>query len=385
MKKKIILYSSSRADIDRYVPILKKILQEKIFQPIIFLSSFHKLNQFGNYSYEIKKLKIKIIQSNFNKRLKDTYVSKVDHYCFDMKNLSKTLERNKPSFLILLGDRFEIISAAMPAILQNIPIVHFYGGSVTEGAIDDKIRHAITKLSNIHFVSNKSYLKRIIHLGEESWRIKLVGLDYLSELKNQKLLSKKNFYKKFNLSHNKKTLFATFHPVTLEKKDLNNQIRNFLTAIEKTNFQCIFTYPNSDMGFEIILKEIKKLIKKNKKKYFLLKKLNIEDYANLIKNCDIVIGNSSMGIVDTAIFKKPVINIGNRQKGKILPKNVINCSHNYEEILKCIKFSESSIFKKHLLNLKNPYNPKVYNLSKFLYNLMISKKNKINIKKFIDK
>ena len=126
MKKKIILYSSSRADIDRYVPILKKILQEKIFQPIIFLSSFHKLNQFGNYLYEIKKLKIKIIQSNFNKRLKDTYISKIDHYCFDMKNLSKTLERNKPSFLILLGDRFEIVSAAMPAILQNIPIVHFY-------------------------------------------------------------------------------------------------------------------------------------------------------------------------------------------------------------------------------------------------------------------
>ena len=384
MKKKIILYSSSRADIDRYVPILKKILQEKIFQPIIFLSSFHKLNQFGNYLYEIKKLKIKIIKSNFNKRLKDTYISKVEHYCFDMKNLSKTLERNKPSFLILLGDRFEIVSAAMPAILQNIPIVHFYGGSVTEGAIDDKIRHAITKLSNIHFVSNKRYLKRIIHLGEESWRTKLVGLDYLSELKNQKLLSKKNFYKKFNLSHGKKTLFATFHPVTLEKKDLNNQIRNFLTAIEKTNFQCIFTYPNSDMGFEIILKEIKKLINKNKKKYFLLKKLNIEDYANLIKNCDLVIGNSSMGIVDTATFKKPVINIGNRQKGKILPKNVINSPHNYKEILKCIKFSETSNFKKQLLNLKNPYSPRVYNLSKFLYSLMISKKNKINTKKFID-
>ena len=98
-----------------------------------------------------------------------------------------------------------------------------------------------------------------------------------------------------------------------------------------------------------------------------------------------IVGNSSSGILEAATYKKPVINIGNRQKGKILPKNVINCSHNYEEILKCIKFSESNIFKKQLLNLKNPYNPRVYNLSKFLYNSMISKKNKINIKKFIDK
>ncbi|MBD1139294.1 UDP-N-acetylglucosamine 2-epimerase (hydrolyzing) [Pelagibacterales bacterium SAG-MED46] len=385
MKKKIILYSSSRADIDRYIPILKKISQEKIFQPIIFLSSFHKRSQFGNYLYEIKKLKIKIIQSTFKKKLNDTYVSKIEHYCFDMKNLNKILIKNKPSFLILLGDRFEIVSAAMPAILQNIPIIHFYGGSITEGAIDDKIRHAITKLSNIHFVANKKYLKRIIHLGEESWRTKLVGLDYLNELKNQKFLSKKNFFKKLKISTGEKTLFATFHPITLEKKDLNNQIKNFLKAIEKTKFQCIFTYPNSDMGFEIILKKIKEFIRKNQKKYILLKKLNIEDYANLIKNCDLVIGNSSMGIVDTAAFKKPVVNIGTRQKGKIFPKNVINSSHHYKEILKSIKFSQSSIFKKQLLNLKNPYSPRVYNLSKFLYNLMISKKNKINIKKFIDK
>ena len=385
MKKKIILYSSSRADIDRYIPVLKKILEEKLFEPIIFLSSFHKKSQFGNYLYEIKKLKIKIIQKTYKKKLNDTYTSKVDHYCFDMKNINETLIKNKPIFLILLGDRFEIVSAAMPAVLQNIPIIHFYGGSVTEGAIDDKIRHAITKLSNVHFVSNKTYLKRVIRLGEESWRTKLVGLDYLNELKKQKFMTKSLFFKKLKLNASKKTLFATLHPVTLEKKFLNFQIKNFLLAIEKSNFQCVFTYPNSDMGYDLILKKIKKFVKNDSKKYILLKKLNINNYANLLKHCDLVIGNSSMGIVDTAGFKKPVVNIGNRQKGKIQPKNIINSSLHFKEILKCINYSQSGIFKKQLLNLKNPYSPRVYNLSKFLYSLIVSKKNNLNIKKFIDK
>ena len=198
-------------------------------------------------------------------------------------------------------------------------------------------------------------------------------------------MTKSLFFKKLKLNSSKKTLFATLHPVTLEKKFLNFQIKNFLLAIEKSNFQCVFTYPNSDMGYDLILKKIKKFVKNDSKKYILLKKLNINNYANLLKHCDLVIGNSSMGIVDTAVFKKPVVNIGNRQKGKIQPKNIINSSLYFKEILKCINYSQSVIFKKQLLNLKNPYSPRVYNLSKFLNNLIVSKKNNINIKKFIDK
>ena len=120
--------------------------------------------------------------------------------------------------IIILGDRFEITSAVIPSILQNIVIIHLYGGAVTEGAIDDKIRHAVTKLSNVHLVLHKKYLKRVIQLGEEPWRIKLIGLDFLNELKKQKIMSKKDLFKKLKLDKSKKTFFATYHPVTLEKK-----------------------------------------------------------------------------------------------------------------------------------------------------------------------
>ena len=386
MKKKILLYSSSRADIDRYVPIIKKICKEKIFQPVLFLSSFHKQKNFGNYLYEIKKLKIKVLKNKLNNDLHDTYESKIDHYCYDVKNFNESIIKVKPIMIILLGDRFEIFSAAIPAVLQDIPIVHFYGGAVTEGAIDEKIRHAVTKLSNIHLLANKKYNDRVLQLGEEVWRTKLVGLDFLDELKNQKILPRNDFFSKFGLSSKLKTFFATFHPVTLEKENLKFQIKNFLLAIEKSKFQCIFTYPNSDLGYETILREIEKFIrKKGSIKHILLRKLNINDYSNVLKNCDVVIGNSSMGIVDAASFKKPVINIGNRQKGKFFPKNVVNSNYHYKSILRSLKHINLKKYNKKLSNLKNPYEPKKYNLSKFLNNLLVSKGKNINKKIFVER
>lgn len=384
MKKKILIYSSSRADIDRYIPILKKILKENIFNPILFLSSFHKKENFGNYKFEIKKLKIRLIENNIKNKLNDKYSSIIDHYCADIKKFNKVLTLLKPNIVIVLGDRYEIISAVITSVIQNIPIVHLYGGAVTEGAIDEKIRHAVTKFSNVHLVLHKKYLKRVCQLGEEKWRTKLIGLDFLNELKHQKIISRKKLFKKINLLPNQKTFFATFHPVTLENKKLSDQMQNFLKAIKSSNYQCIFTYPNSDTGNNIIIKKINNFISKDKNKYIFLKKLNLHDYANILKHCDVVIGNSSMGIVDAAIFKKPVINIGIRQKGKISSKNIVHTNNEKNSIIKAIKYVESLKFKKTIKNLNYPYKPQKYNLSKFLNSLLISNKNDINKKKFID-
>ena len=384
MKKKILIYSSSRADIHRYIPIIKKILSENLFKPILFLSSFHKKKNFGNFKYEIKKLNIKLIDNNIKSKLYDNYSSIINHFCADIKKFNKVLSLLRPKMIIVLGDRYEITSAVLPSVIQNVPIVHLYGGAVTEGAIDEKIRHAITKFSNIHLVLHKNYFNRIIQLGEEKWRTKIIGLDYLRELKEQKILSKKLLFKKINLSANKKTFFATFHPVTLETKNLSNQIKNFLGAIKKSNYQCIFTYPNSDRGHSLIIKEIKNFIQKREDKYIFLKKLNLLEYSNILRYCDVVIGNSSIGIVEAASFKKPVINIGNRQKGKIFPKNVVTCNYTQNNIINSIKYVESLKFEKTLKGLKNPYEPKIYNLSRFLNMLLVTKKSDINKKKFID-
>lgn len=384
MKQKILIYSSSRADIDRYIPIIKKILKENLFQPIIFFSSFHKKKNFGNYKFEIKKLKIRFIENNLRFRLNDNYSSKINHYCADVKKFNQTLRSLKPKIIIILGDRWETISAAVPSIIQNIPIIHLYGGAITEGAIDEKIRHAVTKFSNAHLVLHKKYQKRIIQLGEEKWRTKVIGLDFLNELKHQKLMSRKKLYQKIKLSPDKKTFFATFHPVTLEYKKLSSHIKNFLEAIQKSGYQCIFTYPNSDVGYKLIVNRINKFILKKKNKYIFIKKLSLSDYASILKQCDAVIGNSSMGIVDAAIFKKPAINIGNRQKGKIYSDNIVHSKNTKSSILKSIKYIDTEKFKKKLKISENPYKPQKYNLSKFLNSLLVSKKNDIYKKKFVD-
>ncbi len=384
MKKKILIYSSSRADIDRYVPIIKKILKENIFEPILFLSSFHKEKDSKKKLYEIKKLKIKLVKNNIKNKLNDNYTSTIEHFCYDLKRFNKILLKLKPKMVFILGDRFEIISASISSVLQDITIIHLYGGAVTEGAVDEKIRHAVTKLSNIHLVLNKKYLKRVTQLGEEPWRIKLVGLEFLNELKNQNIMSKKTLFKKLNLNTKIKTFFATYHPVTLEKDNHKYQIKNFLNAINKSKYQCIFTYPNFDSGYKLIIDEIKKLTKSNKRRYIFLKKLDLLEYASVLKHCDAIIGNSSLGIVDSTLFKKPVINIGNRQKGKIFSKNIIQSKNNSNDIINSINFLESKKFKKSIRNLKNPYEPQKYNLSKFLNSLLTSKKYNINKKKFID-
>jgi len=384
MKKKILIYSSSRADIDRYVPIIKKILKENIFEPILFLSSFHKKKDSKKKLYEIQKLKIKLIQNNLKNKLNDNYISTIEHFSSDLKKFNKTLLKFRPKIVFILGDRFEITSASIPSVLQDITIVHLYGGSVTEGALDEKIRHAVTKLSNIHLVLNKKYSKRVSQLGEEPWRIKIVGLEFLNELKNQKIMSKKTLFKKFNFNTKIKTFFATYHPVTLEKDNHKYQIKNFLNAINKSKYQCIFTYPNFDSGYKLIINEIKKLTRSNKRKYIFLKKLDLLEYTSVLKHCDAIIGNSSLGIVDSASFEKPVINIGNRQKGKIFSKNIIQSKNNSSDIIKSINFLETKKFRKRLRNLKNSYEPQKYNLSKFLNSLLTSKKYNISKKKFID-
>ena len=165
-------------------------------------------------------------------------------------------------------------------------------------------------------------------------------------------MSKKTLFKKLNLNTKIKTFFATYHPVTLEKDNHKYQIKNFLNAINKSKYQCIFTYPNFDSGDKLIIDEIKKLTKSNKRRYIFLKKLDLLEYASVLKHCD-AIGNSSLGIVDSTLFKKPVINIGNRQKGKIFSKNIIQSKNNSNDIINSINFLESKNLKKHQ-KLKKP-------------------------------
>jgi len=284
---------------------------------------------------------------------------------------------------MVFGDRYEMLAGPSAAIPFNLPVIHFYGGAVTLGATDELVRHAITKLSHLHFVALPIYKKRLLQMGEESWRIKVIGIPNIKKLKEQRILSTKNLSKIFNLNFQQPVIFSTFHSTTLELPNLNLQIKNYLNAIKKTNLQCIFTYPNGDRGYKKIISKTKNFCKKNKK-YKFVKSLSPELFSNLLKKSSIMVGNSSSGIVEAASFKLAVVNIGSRQDGKVRPKNIIDCANNKNLIYKSIRHGLSKKFQNKLKNISNPYDQNISldQIYKFIINQKIS--DKLLRKKFIN-
>ena len=235
-------------------------------------------------------------------------------------------------------------------------------------------------MSHYHFVLLNQYRNRLINLGEESWRVKTIGMPSLTKnIKNK--IPKNSFLEKYNLS--KPYAILTFHPVTLEINKINIQISSLVKAIKKSKLKIIMTYPNADPEFNKIIKKFKQAFK-DKNKFLMVKNLGQKNYFNILNTADLMIGNSSSGIVEAASFNLPVVNIGSRQTGKFKPKNVIDTGYNYKDILKGIKKAMNKNFKKSLKNLKNPYESKmnISNIIKLI--LRVNRSDKYLKKKFID-
>ena len=256
---------------------------------------------------------------------------------------------------MVLGDRIELIPICYSALLFNIPIVHFNGGELTEGLMDDAIRHSVTKLSHIHFVSNEIYKKRVIQMGENPKKVFNIGGTSIDNIKNTKLLKKEQLEKKLGLQFNKKTFLVTYHPVTLDKKNSEKEINNLLNVLSNyKNNQIIITGTNIDPNNNYIKKKISKFSKRNSNvKYF--DSLGHTNYLSIMNTCDLVVGNSSSGILEAPFLKKPVINIGIRQGGRLKSKNIISCKSSKKDIERAFKISESRKFKNQLKNFKTFY------------------------------
>jgi UDP-hydrolysing UDP-N-acetyl-D-glucosamine 2-epimerase len=262
-------------------------------------------------------------------------------------------------------------------------VIHLYGGAVTIGAIDELIRHSITKLSHFHLVAHNDYKNRIKQLGEESKRIKNIYMPEIFLMKREKIISKQLLFDKFNFDIKKKIILVTYHPETLNQKNSIRNFNNMISVLLKLRMQVIFTYPNSDFGHRFIINKYKKLCSKLIN-FRLIENAGQNLYVNLLKNSDLMLGNSSSGIVEAASFKLPVINIGNRQTGKVKPSNVIDCDGSLKSLKAKISLGLSSKFKNKIKKLKNPYEKKI-NLKKLIKKIILESKNKdFLIKKFID-
>jgi GDP/UDP-N,N'-diacetylbacillosamine 2-epimerase (hydrolysing) len=298
-----------------------------------------------------------------------------------MISFADYFEKLKPDMLIVLGDRYETLAVATVAMNQRIPIAHLYGGETTEGAIDESIRHAITKLSYLHFTSAEEYRDRVIQLGENPERVFCVGAIGIENILNEKLLSKVEIAESIKFELNKPYAMVTFHPVTLEDNKSEEQIKVLLEVCEcYKDMKFIFTKANADASGRIINQRIEDFVKKNDNA-IVFTSLGMIRYLSALKYCDMVIGNSSSGLVEAPSFGIPTINIGDRQRGRLQADSVINCEPIKKDIEKAIQLALTKEFKKKAKNTINPYgNGKtsckiVEKIKDFLIN------DKVNLKK----
>ena len=258
----------------------------------------------------------------------------------------------RPDLLLILGDRYEMLAVASTALIYKIPIAHLHGGEITEGAFDDAIRHAITKMSHLHFTSTEAYRQRVIQLGEQPDRVFNVGALGVENILKNDFMSKAELEQSLNFEMTDKCFLCTYHPVTLSNMSSETQIMNLLQALDEyKDHHIIFTYSNSDTNSQIIIKRIQEYVDRNPRRCMFIPSLGQRRYFSALKYVKAVIGNSSSGIIEVPSFGIPTLDIGDRQKGRIAADSVIHCGYSTEEIKKGI----AKVFKYTLKKIANPY------------------------------
>ncbi len=357
-KKKTCIITGSRAEWGQFYPLAKSIKINRGFLTLqILATGAHLSRNFGLTYREIERDGF-----NINSKVRtlfggDTEESIAKSVSLGITGLAKALKMLKPNVVFLLGDRFETFAAAMACYLLKIPIAHIAGGEVTEGSLDDGIRHAITKLSYLHFVSTDTYRRRIIQMGESPKRIFSVGALALDNIRNTKLLDKESLEKRIGFKLGKNNIMVTFNPSTSESRSSQEgHVKNLLKALKGIpDSKIIFTKPNPDMYSHTISRIIEKYVKKNKKQSIFIMSMGKLLYLSALGFMDIVAGNSSSGLVEVPAFGIPTVNIGNRQKGRIRAASVIDSAADIKSIKSAFKKALSRNFKDSCKKIANPY------------------------------
>ena len=353
--KKICVVTGTRAEYGLLRWVIDGLDKSPSINLQLIATGMHLSYEYGMTIREIKKDGYKISNEIEMLLSSDTPVGISKSIGLGIIGFADAYSSLKPDMVVLLGDRFEILSAAIAAMTARIPIAHIHGGEATEGLIDESIRHSITKMSHLHFVATEEYRKRVIQLGENPKNVFNVGGLGIDNINKLSLLSKREIENVLNLYFNKRNLLITYHPVTLEENSSFYQIDQLLHALDQqkeTNI--IFTMPNADMESRILSKKIKQFCDKKSNAY-LFTSLGQLNYLSCLQFVDAVIGNSSSGLLEVPSFKKGTINIGDRQKGRICAKSVINCQAESKAIINAINHIYSEEFRAILSSVNNPY------------------------------
>ncbi len=382
MLKNIAVFTGSRADYGLLYWLLKDIQTDADLNLQLLVSGMHLSPEFGCTYKQIEAdgfyidEKIEILLSS------NSAVGVAKSMGLGVLGFADALDRLKPDTLVILGDRFEALAAAQTAMILKIPVVHLHGGEITEGAYDDAIRHAITKLSYLHGTSTEEYRQRVIQLGESPERVVNVGAMGLDHLARSEMLSIFQISSSLSFDISQPYFLVTYHPVTLAKEDPEESFQALLDSLDDfPEHQVIITYPNADDGGRKIIPMLKAYAKHHPKRVFAIKSLGQQRYLSTVKHAVAVIGNSSSGIIEVPSFDVPTVNIGMRQKGRLAAKSVLHCQPDRLSISEAIKNAIIRSYKMAQENVINPYGEGDASVSVIK---MIKSLNTDLIKKFYD-
>jgi UDP-hydrolysing UDP-N-acetyl-D-glucosamine 2-epimerase len=353
MKRRIAVITSSRADYSHlYWPLRDLSENENVDLKIIALGS-HLSPEFGNTVEEIVDDGFQI-ESRIECLLSsDSDVGMAKTIGIATLSLADLFGQMRPHLLLLIADRYEMLAPASVALALRIPIAHIEGGEISEGAIDDAVRNALTKFSHIHFTSTHAARERVIAMGEEEWRVHRAGAPSLDHLRRRTLLGREQLEERLALNLRTHTILVVYHPMTIARDTLEEVDAVFM-ALESLTDQILFCYPNADAGSRALIDRTKSfLTRRGHGKLFT--NLDTMTYLSLLRQVDMLVGNSSSGIMEAASFSLPAVNVGLRQQGRERARNLLDADAHPTSILEAVHTARSSEFRQSLLGMENPY------------------------------
>ena len=353
--RKICFVTGTRAEYGLLSRLMRLVKEDNDLRLQVIATNMHLMPEYGETYKEIEKDGFTIDKKVYMHKPSDDAHGIISSMAEEMQGMNDALSELKPDILVLLGDRYEILVAAQVALIHRVPIAHIHGGEVTEGAFDDAIRHSVTKMSSLHFTSCEEYRHRVIQMGEQPSRVFDVGSLGVENIKAVPLMTKDELEASLDFKIDTQTILVTYHPVTLGG-DPAKDIREFLDALDQfKDLKVIFTMPNSDTGRDAIALAVENYVEKHSNSAKAYTSLGLKRYLSTLQFVEAAVGNSSSGIIEVPSFGIPTLNIGDRQKGRLASKSVVNCGTSKDEVIAGLKLCLSEEMQKAAKTYENPY------------------------------
>lgn len=354
-RRKICVVTTSRAEFGLLRGLIGAIRSDPSLRLQVIASGMHLAPQFGRTLREIEAEGIKLDRKIDMQLTGESSLANLKSIGLGLSGFADAFAKLKPDIVVLLGDRFELLAAAISALMLRIPIAHIHGGERSEGAIDESVRHTITKMASLHFAATESYRLRIIQMGESPKRVFNFGAPGLDLLYGSALLTRPQLEEEIGFLLHDPVALVTYHPVTLDRGGVDTQIRCLVGAIKTSGIKAIFTMANADAQGARINARLSALCAKVPERFKWIPHLGHRRYLSCLQHCAVMIGNSSSGLTEAPSFRLPVVNIGDRQRGRVRAANVIDVVCSQADILQGIKKACSPRFRTSLRDMQNPY------------------------------